>query len=70
MLARSGKIVTMSDMSLAVVERESHMISIYTVLKIVRIFKCIPMGCLAMSRVLTALLSKLIPTSVVTKQSP
>jgi len=33
MLARSGKIVTMSDMSLAVVERESHMISIYTVLK-------------------------------------
>jgi hypothetical protein len=34
MLARSGKIVTMSDMSLAVVERESHLISIYTVLKI------------------------------------
>ena len=34
MLARSGKFVTMSDMSLAVVERESHLISIYTVLKI------------------------------------
>jgi len=34
MLARPGNFVTMSDMSLAVVERESHLISIYTVLKI------------------------------------